>query len=312
MTDDATFERDLRAILAARDPGPAPASLAAAVRARLAADRELRWYVAIGRVAGAAAVVATLAAVLILAIVVARPIAVGPGASQGPLPTAPYELKAGDGVVAGTHDPVLQAIAVLLAFVGLLVLAARPVARRARIAAAIGCLAVAWLGLNVGTSDALGFVAGVNGVDPGIAGPDARPGVYAAVSGDSPFTVFVTVTNTSRLPLEIEGLTETRVPAGNVIPPRFVGLATLADWSSDVTTAPRIPFRPTTLAPGAEITLAVLGMAGQCAVLPRDPAIDGYTWIDHVGLVYEQLTIWHSTAFALPEPVNIYVTDRCP
>lgn len=312
MTDDTAFERDLRTMLAARDPGPSSADLAATVRHRLAAEHSSNRLVSMGRRAGTA-VVAACVAVLILAIVAARPTATSPGAVTEPTPTVPYELQAGDGVVRGDNYPIAQVGAgVIVLMVLLRILVARPT-RRVRIGAVVGIVILALVAARVGTPDAVAF--GVNGEEalvPGGHDPTGGGRFFVDVVGDSPFSLVVTIGNTSRLPLEIEGLAEPPPQLPGMIPQaRFVGLGLIADRSVDLTTAPRVRFAPTTLSTGSSVDLALLGMAGQCSISPSTAA-GAFTWIDHVEIVYEQLTIRHTASVALPEPVYVSRPDHCP
>ncbi len=315
MTDDAAFERELRAMLTSRDPGATPARLSLAIAERLDADRAPGRLRLVGRwVAAAGAVAVALVAIVALAVLVGRPAGTGPGGTVPSAP-APYEVKPGDGVAAEPPLPLVQGTAGLVAFGSLLALAATTVDRRTRVAAALGSLAIAWVALNVGTSDALGFVAGVSGLEDGRIGPavDGEPtALFVDATGDLPFTMYLTVTNTSGLPLELEGLAAPRrLGPGMVIPMRFVGVAVLPDTSVELASAPRVPFAPLTLAPGGSVDLAVLGMAGQCAISPPDLAGAGRTWLDRVEIVYEQLTIYHTASVELPDPIYVAETDPC-
>ena len=313
MTGDATLELELREMLAARDPGSAPARLSVAIDERLDADRAPRRLGLRGRWAGAAAV--AVVAIVVLAVLAGRPAGTGPGGSVPSAP-APYAVKPGDGVAPEPPLPLVQALVGLVAFGGLLVLAATTVDRRARAGAALGSLAIAWVGLNVGTSDAVGFVAGVSGLEDGRIRPAVdgeRTALFVDATGDRPFTMYLTVTNTSRLPLELEGLAAPRrLEPGMVVPPRFVGVAVLPDTAVELSTAPRVPFAPLTLPPGGSVDLAVLGMAGQCAISPPDLSGTGRTWLDRIEIVYEQLTIWHTASVELPDPINVAEPDSCP
>ncbi len=311
MSGDAGIDRDLRAMLANRDPGPAPARLAASVGARLAAERGTRRETLLERLTVVATAVTMVAAGLILLVVVNRPISISPGAA--PLPTLPYTIQPGDGVVHGEDVPVFQVLFGGIVLIGLATILATTAARWKRIGAALAMLMVAFVALTIGMSDAIGFASGIDGIERGRNPPDGQAGIVVGVVGDRPFTMYLTVTNTSRLRLEVEGLAEppTFLPP-MVVQPRFVGLGIIPDVSVDLTDAPRAPFRPVTLEPGASLDLAVLGMAGQCAISPPSLAGVGYTWLDHIGIVYEQLTIRHQASVALPEPVKIAEPDACP
>jgi hypothetical protein len=302
MNDDI-FERDLRALLAARDPGPAPAALAMLVGSRLETDHGPQRLVAMGRWAGTAAVLAALAAVLILTVVVSRPTAVTPGSSPLPTPAQPYSIQPGDGVVTEDHVPVAQEIAALVALAGLFVMVRLTTDRRVRIGAILGIALIVLVTARIGTSDAIGFVGGVTSVEPGASGASDPPGMHVSVTGDRPFTIIVTITNTSRLPLTIEGLP---VQGTNTVngrtQPRLVGLGA----HSVCCTATAVqPFQPTILQPDGSVDLAIGGLAGDCAVPPFTSAAQRYSSFDQVSFVYEQLTIWHTAVVTLPDAIVV-------
>jgi hypothetical protein len=315
MIDDTTFELDLRAMLAARDPGPPGLELAFAVRARLENDHESPRLLAVPRLAATAASLAAIVAVLILAIVVARPSAVGPGATALPSPAVPYAFQPGDGVVKGDDYPVAQLLGALVLFSGLGRVLALSKIRWRRASAGLGIVILILVAATIGTSDAIGF-GGFSAMSPVRSGPAEigsgdLTGTYVDVTGDSPFRMLLTVTNTSLLPLELEGIPEATIRPGTIAYPRFVGLAVPAEPSLSLSAMP-IPFAPVTLEPGASIDLALLGLGGQCTISPTDPSTAGRTWIDHVDIVYEQMTIRHSASVALAEPIYFSEPDHCP
>ena len=311
MTDDEALERDLRAMLAARDPGPAPTVLATVVRSRLHSDRGPRRLVAIGRWAGTAAVLGAVAAILILAVVAARPISISPGSTPLPTPAQPYSIQPGDGVVAEDHVPVGQAVAGLLAFAALFVAVRISTDRRARIGAVLGIALIGLVALSIGTSDAIGFDGGSSGADPSGPGSSNPPGTYVAVTGDRPFTVTLTVTNTSRLPLTIEGIPEQGTFTVNGrTQPRLVGLGLLPVCCDP---AAMQPFEPTTVQPGGSVDLAIGGMAGDCAIPADATGASRFASFDQVPIVYEQLTIWHTANIRMPEAVVVPASGAdCP
>ncbi len=314
MIDDMTLERDLRALLASRDPGPAPASLAGTVRARIQADRGASRLPVWVRSAVSLAAVAGVAAMIVLGLVVTRPGVDGPGASAPPATSTPYRLATGDGVVSVGY-PVVQTLAGIMTLALLLLTALGTTNRRTRIAASVGCLMIAFVALTIGTSNALAFTGGGYGLSPTRATSGDETGMVVAVTGDSPFTLVLTVSNDSRLPLTLVGVPE----AGNVTIgsgsepatlPQFVAIANLPQDAFLAEAAER--FVPVTIAPGASVNVAILGMAGRCAIPTPDPRGDASYSIQHVTLVYEQLTIAHTQPFALPEPIKISTSTACP
>lgn len=311
MNDDS-FERDLAAMLAARDPGPAPARLETAVRYRIASDRGSSAGARILRVAGQAASLGAVAAVLVLAFVLIRPPSPGPGAGSAPAPTA-YVLKAGDGIVSPEAPPVLQFVAWVVVLVGLGRLALRARARWLMSATTLAIVGWIWVAANVGASDALVQEGGVFGALPPSARQPDTSSMFIGVDGDQPFHVVVTVTNGSRLPLVIRGLArDTRDPVR--IPPifpRFVALGLLPP--TDMRLEATQPFHPVTVAAGESVDLNILGMAGACAlsVPPAGRIAGGFTTLESVSLVYEQLTIVHTQSVPLSYKVSIWWPDEC-
>jgi hypothetical protein len=303
VTDDGSFERELRAMLARRDPGPGRGNLADRVRAEIArAPRSGRLNL-IGRAAAAGAAMLAAATVLLVVVVVTRPIGTGPGSSPGPAPVAPYVLRAGDGLVDGDHPPIVQAIAVLLAVLGLILVVREVPNRWYRVAAAVGMLVLGLAVSTVGRSDALQFVDGFFGVQPaGNASPDSS-GMVVGVTGDAAFSVRLTVTNTTGLPLEIEGLQPgPTLEIDGSSQPRLVGLG-LLPASADP--AEVRMFEPTSVPAGGRAELEILGMAGACAAPDLVQNGGRFASFEEIEIVYEQLTIWHTASIRLPEAVVI-------
>jgi hypothetical protein len=309
MTDDATFARDLRTMLARRDPGPVSSAVTVAIRGQILADRRPGRFPALGAWAGGAAAVGAIAAVIVFAIVIGRPPDIGPGASPSPLPQTAYAMQPGDGLVIGEHEPVVQTIVLAGSFFGLILLATQMRDRRKRIGTSLGALVIAFAALNIGTSDAIAFRDGGYGVDP--ARVDPAGGMQVAVTGDRPFTVMVTMTNTSRLPLTIVGLAGQQVRVdGEPFGPRLVALGHLrgGDFMADAVER----FVPITLGPSEQTDLAALGLAGPCALASIPGDSYGTVSIATLPIVYEQLTIVHTAYVNLPDPIVITVAGECP
>lgn len=283
----------------------------------LEGDRRRRRWRTPGRLgtvlrSGAAtAAVIGVAAVIVLAIVVARPIATGP-ATTPPAATAGDPIRAGDGIADPTFIPFLQAVAWLAAVVGLAVLALRARRRVITIAATLAVVGLVWVAANIGTSDAL-EEGGSWRLNPSSSEQPDKPGEFLGVDGDQPFEVIFTVTNRSSVPLELRGLVPT-THSGVYDPPivpRFVGLGVFP--TLDIVVDQVVPFRPITLAPGERANLYVLGMAGTCARAKEAPGVSGgFTSLEGVDLVYEQLTIVHTQHVVLGERVNVRWPDQCP
>ena len=310
-----TFEETLRGALAARDPGPASSALHRRIVAdRLAAPKrrpalwpKLAWLASAGL---------SLAVVLAIAAVLAqRPVAPGPGASPGPIGPTPSDvavLRAGDGVVAAAAVPLVGIVLGSLAVIGLLAVAVRTKRRGLRIWASVAALLVVYVGTMIGTPDGIAFRSGMYGVSPGRVGSGDRDGMYVAVTGDEPFTMSLTITNVSRLPLTVRGLLHDDAyiyPSGQVVVPRFVGLGLRSELSDDPSTLR--PFAPLELQPNDEVTIAVLGMAGTCALPAPGPDGQGGYELSTVELVYEQLWIQRVERVPLPVPVVITTPGTC-
>ena len=314
MSQDV-FERDLRALLARRDPGPAPASLARRVEAdRETAPRPIRGLPGRLMWVGSAAVTAAVALALVLALW-QRPATTGPGASQGPTTAGPT-LQAGDGAADGNFVPLGQVAVGVIVLSALVRAALSARSRTLSIAATIAAIGVLWVAANIGNSDALVHESGVSGVIPASSEQDDQPGTFLGVKGNVPFHVLLTVTNTSRFPLVLEGFVPRSVPPdAPQYAPRFVALGMLPQQSAVIEDAR--PFLPTRIEPGGMLDLVLLGMAGDCAlpVPPTRPSGEtggGFSAITTVDLVYDQLSFIHTQAVVLRDAVTVWWPDQCP
>jgi hypothetical protein len=312
MTDDAAFERDLRAMLAAREPGPPPATLATVIRTQLIDDRSTSRFATSARAVSAAGLVA-IAAAVILAVVVARPVVVAPGATPSPGSSEPYLLKAGDGLADPLFVPLVQAIGWLAILFGLAILAFRSHRRLVTISATLAIVGWVWVAANAGTSDALTIDGGTWALNPSSSQQPDEPGDFLGVDGDQPFHLILTVTNASRLPLELRGLapSDLRERRDPPIVPGFVALGSFP--TRDIIMEKVRPFAPVTVPPNGTVDLVLLGMAGSCAlsVPPAGRIGGGFTSLESIDLVYEQLTIVHTERLPLAERVNVWWPDSC-
>jgi hypothetical protein len=313
MTDDAALERDLRAMLAARDPGPAQATLVTAIRTQLAEDRAPTRLIRSARSAASAAGLVAIAAAIIFALVVARPVVIGPGSTPPPEAVVPYVLKAGDGLADPLFVPFFQAIAWLAVLIGLAIMAFRSHRRFVTISATLAIVGWVWVGANAGTSDALTIGGGTWALNPSSSQQPDEPGEFLGVDGDQPFHVILTVTNASRLPLELRGL----APSDNrelSDPPMVPGFVALGSFPTrDIVMEQVRPFAPVTVPPDGSVDLVLLGMAGSCAlsVPPPGRTGGGFTSLESIDLVYEQLTIVHTERLPLEERINVWWPDPC-
>lgn len=233
------------------------------------------------------------------------------GRVVSPVPSGLYRIAAGDGVTSSDSVPIVQIIVWLGVLAAIVYTARRIPTRLVAVAATLGVVGWIWIVANIGTSDALVHQGGVSGASPLSVRQEDEPGMYVGVDGDQPFEAVLTVTNASRLPLELRGLVLDPYPVDPPISPRFVGLAALAREGG----ADRVrPFRPVTLEPGGSVAVAILGMAGACALAapPADRVAGGGTSLESVDLAYEQLTILHVQSVTLREPIRIWWPDRCP
>jgi len=310
MTDDR-LERDIRQFLVGRDPGPAPVSLHAAVSAvpNTAPVSGIRGF--LGRALpplAAAAVLVVLVTVLASLRLVSFD---GAGATPviGPTPSSLPSLVEGDGVMATVSPSLLHLVLAGTALIGLGVVAARAKRRVLGYGAITAILGIVWIGSMIGTSDAVEQGGGSFGVEPFMERPAGfERGVFVRAEGDAEFRILVGVTNLSRLPLDLVGV----APGAAQIPdaerlPRIVGVGYLPDDDCCLPTRAQ-PFARLHLDPGESIQIVILGRAGRCASATVE---SGASQIESVPLVYEQLTLIHTAAVRLEEPVSILNNGIC-
>jgi hypothetical protein len=310
VTDDR-LERDIRQFLAARDPGPGPASLHAAVSAvpNTAPVSGIRGF--LGRALpplAAAAVLVVLVTVLASLRLVSFD---GAGATPviGPTPSSLPSLVAGDGVMATVNPSLLHLALAGTALIGLGVVAARAKRRVLGYGAITAILGIVWIGSMIGTSDALEQGGGAYGVEPFLERPAGfESGVFVRAEGDVEFRLLVGITNFSRLPLDLVGIAPgaAQVPDADRLP-RIVGVGYLPDDDCCLPSGARA-FTRLHLDPGQSVQLVVLARAGRCATTTVE---SGASQIDSLPLVYEQLTLLHTAAVQLEEPVSILNDGTC-
>jgi hypothetical protein len=310
MTDDR-LERDLRQFFVARDPGPAPLS----VRDAVSAVPDTTPPSGIGGFLGRALPPLAAAAVLVVLVTVLASLQLvsfdGAGATPviGPTPSSVPSLVAGDGVMATVNPSVLHLALAGTALISLGVVAARAKRRVLGYGAITALLGIVWIGSMIGTSDALEKGTGAFGVEPFMERPGGfEKGVFVRAEGDDEFRILVGVTNTSRLPLDLVGVApgQYQIPDADRLP-RIVGVGYLPDDDCCLPSRARA-FTRLHLDPGQSVQLVVLGRAGRCATETVDV---GATQIDSLPLVYEQLTLLHTAAVHLEEPVSILNDGIC-
>jgi hypothetical protein len=308
MNEDVLFEGEIRSMLGRRDPAAVPASLGEAVVERLRRDRERsRFRARIRPVVNAA--VGLAAAVLLAFIVIGR--AGGPAASPGveQTPSGPSaSIFEGSGLISSVGPPVLQLALAGAALVGLAVVAARAKRRAIGYVAVTAMLGIVWIGSMIGTSSALGQT-GAFGGEPFLERPAGfDSGLFIRADGDDEFRVLVGVINRSGLPLDLVGIARNAadIPDQDRLV-RIVGLGYLPDDECCLPSR-ALAFTRLHLDPGELVHLVILGRAGRCAT----PTVEaGAMQIDSLPLVYEQLTVLHTAALQLDEPVSILNDGIC-
>jgi hypothetical protein len=319
MTENLSFERDLRSMLAARDPGPPPAGLATAVRARIAMDPRPRRFTAIGRLAGAAAVMAAAAAVLILTIVVSRPIAIGPGASTLLPPNTPFDPTAdGVGIVARPNDSEVIVAVLVASLVGSG--AALRVRQRAVRVVVIGLATVVALGaIAVARYEAVGWTDGSWQYGIGYrvdrqASDDAGSTDTATfvVPPNGVLTFGADIHNLAPIPITILGLAsnEQQMAWGEVTAVGLLRDSHVIDITMPENTK---PFAPIEVQPGQPVFLIVSGRASACA-LGHENGTDlpqGGASFQTINVVYEIAGMRQLTTVELPFNVDIPMDVAC-
>ena len=276
-------------------PGAAPVPWTSAVRNAGPGDRRL-----------VAAAFAALAGVLALgAWDLVRPSAAG----------VPLDVSA---ATVGLASPVLPVVPLTLlatAVVALLMVArGGGWRRRLTVGALIGLVGfVGWWAFDGSRPTTNGsWIAGrgAGGIERGGGGLfDAQ--TYP-LQPDAPFTLGMTVRNRGALPLTILGLDGVQHTAPNPYVATIVGLGSVEQSTGDgfVTTLSARPEDttvawPSTLAPGEEMAIVLLGRAGPCA----EPAGTGSGLpLLHVQLTYRVLGIERSESVGLP--VAVFVPEK--
>jgi hypothetical protein len=308
MNDDAVFEAEIRSMLDRRDPGAALASLGEAIVERLRRDRERSRLRARSRPVVNA--VAGLAAVIVLAVIVlGRPGGLGTSPGFEPTPSGPSSpLLEGSGLISSVGPPVRLLALAGAALVGLAVVAARAKRRAIGYVAVTAMLGIVWIGSMIGTSNALGQT-GAFGGEPFLERPAGfDSGLFIRADGDDEFRVLVGVINRSGLPLDLVGIARNAadIPDQDRLV-RIVGLGYLPDDECCLPSR-ALAFTRLHLDPGELVHLVILGRAGRCAT----PTVEaGAMQIDSLPLVYEQLTVLHTAALQLDEPVSILNDGIC-
>lgn len=278
--DDLRLERELRELLGARDPGPAPYGLRGRVD-RVPAERPRRDT---SRARSVALVVAGLAVAAALVVAVA-PLAgfrtpwTGPGASVPagtPGPGVPFDpMLVGPGILAEPSADPLPLVVLAVLILGLVALLVQGRRRAIPIAmiAGLAAYAVAATQLPVSMADS-GFGQGLSTrmAEPR---PASHEEILWQLAGPrEPFTVGVWVSIDAAVPVTLDGIIEpwTDADRGPAFPTwRAVWLDEQGD--SGGMTGPGTPFHPVEYGPQQLWALWLVGRAGACALGSQfDPA----------------------------------------
>lgn len=255
---NAALEGLLRSHLAAREPATVPPGLVDRVAAvpDEADQRRAATWAPIADWLGVAAAVSVLA---FLVANVGRLVVVTPGA-VGPSGSAP--VIAGSGLA--TAGPRIDESVAVVLVLGALGLAALRLSGRLRLVpvalAAVVAVVALWAAVGPPLLEGgTGFAAGDPvAADRGVS-PDGRT-VYRFIVGSDPIHYAFPIRNDGPVAITVLGLDRSRVPVGYS---GFVGLG-FASPSDSIDLAHATAFQPTVLAPGQEIDVLLLAVAGTC------------------------------------------------
>jgi hypothetical protein len=282
-TTDGRLERELRGLLADREPGGAPYALRDRVdRVPDTAARGERAAIAAG-VIGTAMIAA---AVVIAVVALGGRQAIDPasvGASPAP-DGVPFVF--GPGIVAAPEVHAANYAAALLVL-GLVALAAG-LALRDRRRAAVGVVAAAFIVPIVALMLSLLPAARADESDgayvSGIQRPDMPAGyqgfqlVY--VAGES-FETGFSLANTGPLPIRVHGVIGS--PDDALANAHWTGVEVIDDPAQRQTAIGR-PFEALMLAPGESVFVRLTGVPGPCGTVLADPAAPAPAGVDFVPL----------------------------
>lgn len=307
MSGDERLAADLRAVLARRDPGPARADLGAEIVGRVRAhamsvstERRRRLVEALGTIATLAAVVG-----IAIALTMPRPTGSLGSSDTGSAPAdVPFDPVGGSGLV-----PRENGWPVVLIPLGLIVAAGWPVralvGRRGRLLLGAGFVAVAIVGVRLATYDSVAWTDGSFAAGPARdvhvrePTPRGQTRVTFTVPPGGVLTFGFDVTNTGPLPITLRGL----VPSDPAFAWGRIGAAGVPP-SGDVTAeVERLrPLEPTIVSPGEKLFIVIAGIASPCALgrdNTDDPRATG-AYILPVDVVYDIVGIRRVTAVQLP------------
>jgi hypothetical protein len=317
--EDERLEREVRGLLAARDPGPAPDGLRdrvdrVAETARAGATIRRRLARVVVPVLGLAAGVA----LLLLAAPLLAPPRTGPGAPTTPASTFDPMLQ-GLGLVP---PPALEAEALVvlgLLAVGGLILALAPSGPRRTFVTLMAVVVLGFGGAQVLlTHAASGPAASSGGI--GVLNVEQTESVnpypvYITAAPGGPFSFGFSVVNAGPLPIRLDGVVaDPQVQAGRVEQPTLRAVWRGGGANGDVI-GPTEPFAPTELASGEFVFLWLVGTASPCAAGPSfDPAAGQVAMVGmpELRVQYSVLGLPRTTAIRLPfDPLQPYRAG-CP
>jgi len=295
------FEDRLRSGLAGLRPPAAPASLAGRVNA-IPATRQVGFWRRVAAGSGAWLTTGAIAALAVvgLAYLADRGLIIGdPGGGPDATPsTAGFDPAIeGPGILRGAA-PLLQVVPLTAAVIVLLL------GMRWALRWRWHNLAIRGVGVLIAAT-ALASPAAIPGFEQGSAiAPtlgydyrvDAAPGSngldtwYTTAGPGEPTIAFMTIRNPGPLPIRLEGLVETHTNETPLIP-RWIAMWLAPPGDCCSTPLSRLtPFEPTTVEPGEQLPIYLVGRAGLCAYGPGytlDAPVNGWSTRDsQLRLVY--------------------------
>jgi hypothetical protein len=321
--DEDRLDREMKAVLRARDPGPAPSVLLQRVAA--IPDREPVTMAALARrtlsrfaqpVAAAVALVAVAALLLMRQFSVVPAVGPGVGGTSGTVPFDP--TIEGAGVYAGSTG--FEIIVILLVALTLAFLAIARIRLPALRAVLVGSAVVVGLGaVAIDNYDALesnGIIwyPGVGAVrntppDGAMLPEGERPSQAFAVEPSGILTFGFDVHNQGPFPITVLGIVPDR---RDLAFGRFTAAGWMGDESGVGTVEPE-RFAPLTLQPDGYQVLAVAARASPCAVA-RDTSGDALSagaGVQEIQVAYEILGIRKVATLQLPKVIRISLDPNC-
>lgn len=328
VRDDERLERDLRAMLEGRDPGPAPASLRDRVDRipdlKLGRDRP-RILSALGSLAGLAAA----AAVLLVVVGHPRGIVAPAGGATPTLPPAFDPAIVGPGLV-GAGVTTENVVGLMLIAGGALIGSAMRIGGRRGFAMIVAVVLVGYgvaqtltVDIGPGSFSNTGELGTMTVSPPG--GSSARDVVYITAAAGKPFVVGVSLSNDGSLPVRLLGLRalDRQDGAGDGSVTAVAGPGVTAAWRDAapegtlLSPASAVPLDPIDLEPGAEIVVWLVGRAGPCAFGPAySPSLGnsvGYAGLPELRVEYSVFGMPRATSLEWPyDVVEPFQQGACP